>query len=119
MLQSEYAKISLAQLEDALNSKVQRAAVKEALQKAGAEHDQELRLKVKEMIDVVQSHAPQIAAAFGVDIEDIKSTSLRIASIVATGTASGLKARRVDVSGPIIIEGVQVGGSGADPSKKS
>jgi wobble nucleotide-excising tRNase len=75
--------------------------------------------KVKEMMDVVQAHAPQAAAAIGVDIKDIKAASLRIADIVATGTASGVIAQDVDVSGSFVIEGVRVGESGADPSKKS
>jgi hypothetical protein len=117
LIQRKYTKISLAQLEDTPGSTIQRAAVEESLKKTDAEHDQELLLKVKEMMDAVRAHAPQTAAAIGVDIEDIKSTSLRIANIVASGPASGVIAKRVDVSGPISIEGVHVGG--ADPSKKS
>jgi hypothetical protein len=119
IIQQKYSRVSVAQLEDAPDSKVQREAVEEALKKAGADHDEELLRKVKEMMDVVQTHAPQAAAAIGVDIEDIKATSLRIADIVAGGTASGITARRVDVSGPVVIERVRVGESGADPSKKS
>jgi hypothetical protein len=107
----------LAQLEDAPDSKIQREAVGEALQKAGADQDQELLRKVKEMMDAVQTHAPQTAVAIGVDIKDIKAASLRIADIVASGTASGLKAQGVDVSGSFVIEGVRAGESGADPSK--
>jgi hypothetical protein len=70
-------------------------------------------------MDAVQTHAPATAAAIGVHIEDIKAASVRIADIIAGGGASGVDARRLDVSGPVVIEGVRVGEAGADPSKKA
>jgi hypothetical protein len=118
-IQQKYSRVSLAQLEDAPDSKVEREAVEEALKKAGAEHDEELLRKVKELMDAVQTHAPASAAAIGVDIEDIKAASVRIADIIAVGSASGVKARRLEVSGPVVIEGVRVGEAGDDPSKKT
>jgi hypothetical protein len=118
LIQQKYSRVSITQLEDAPDSKVQREAVQEAFKKAGAEHDEELLRKVKELMDAVQTHAPATAAAIGVDIEDIKAASVRIANIIAERGASGVKARHLDVSGPVVIEGVYVGEARAEPTKK-
>ena len=118
LIQRKYSRVSIAQLEDAPDSKIQREAVGEALQKAGADQDQELLRKVKEMMDAVDTHAPQAAAAIGVDIKDIKAASLRIADIVAHGSASAVKAQGLNVSGSVVIESVRAE-SEVEPSKKS
>jgi hypothetical protein len=47
LIQQKYSKVSIAQLEDAPDSKIQREAVAEALKKAGADRDQECFAKLK------------------------------------------------------------------------
>jgi hypothetical protein len=42
LIQQKYSRVSITQLEDAPESKVEREAVQEALEKAGAEHDEGL-----------------------------------------------------------------------------
>ena len=69
-------------------------------------------------MDAVETHAPQAAAAIGVDIKDIKAASLRIADIVAHGSASAVTAHGLDVTGSVVIQGVQAE-SGVEPPKKS
>jgi tetratricopeptide (TPR) repeat protein len=115
LIQQKYGHISLSQLEEKPECKNRRALVEGELAAAGAERDEVLLRKVKETMDAVQNYAPQIAAAIGIDMEDVKAGSVRVADIVASGSASGLKVRRLDVSGPVIIEGVHVGGAGVDP----
>ena len=117
LIQRRYARVSLTQLEEAPESKARRAVVEEDLAKASAQQDEELLRQAKQLLDAIQAHSPEAAGAIGVDLEDIKGASLRIADVLATGT--GVKAKKVDIGGDIDIRGVRAGHPGEDPPKKA
>lgn len=85
IIQSKYSKVAVAQLEEAPESKARRAVIEEDLTKAGAEGDEELLRQAKQLLDMIQKHAPETAGAIGVDLEDIKPGTQRYGS---TGTSS-------------------------------
>lgn len=116
LIQRQYAKVSLAQLEEEPGSKDRQAVVEEYLSEAGAESDGELLGQAKDLLDLIQARAPETAGEIGVDLEDIKGASLRIADVIATGT--GVKVKEADISNDIDIRGVRAGQSGEDPPKK-
>ncbi len=117
LIQRRYARVGLTQLEEAPESKARRAVVEEDLAEASAQQDEELLKRAKHLLDAVQAHSPEAAGAIGVDLEDIKGASLRIADVLATGT--GVKAKKVDIGGDIDIRGVRAGHPGEDPPKKA
>jgi len=117
LIQRKYAKVPLAQLEENPASKARRAVVEEELTAAGAEHDEELLQHAKAVVEAVQQHAPEAAAAIGVDLEEVKGATLRIADVIASGT--GVKVRKGEFTGDLDISGVRAGQSGAEPTKKA
>ena len=116
LIQRRYTKVNLSLLEESPESQNRRAVIEEDLIKSGAHHDEELLLQAKKLLDMVYEHAPESASTIGVDLEDIKAASLRIADVTATGT--GVKARNVTATGDIDIRGVRAGYRGDDASKK-
>jgi hypothetical protein len=116
LIQRKYSRVSIAQVENAPDSKIQRAALEEAFKNANAEHDEELLSKAKDMIDAVRTDAPEAADAIGVDLKHIKSASLRIADVIASGSA--VRLTDVEASGDINIEDIR-SGPGADTTKKA
>jgi hypothetical protein len=117
LVQRKYAKVPLAQLEENPSSKARRAVVEEELTAAGADHDEELLQHVQAMVEAVQHHAPEAAAAIGVDLEEVKSAALHIADVIASGT--GVKVRKAEFTRDIDISGVRAGQLGAEPAKKA
>jgi hypothetical protein len=115
IIQSKYSKVAVAQLEEAPESKAHRAVIEEGLTKASAEGDEELLRQAKQLLDMIQKHAPKTAGAIGVDLEDVKGASLKIADVIATG--AGVKARKVETVGDIDIRGVRAGHHGEDTPK--
>jgi hypothetical protein len=117
LIQRKYAKVPLAQLEENPASKARRAVVEEELTAAGAEHDEELLQHAKAVVEAVQEHAPEAAAAIGVDLEEVKGATLRIADVIASGT--GVKVRKGEFTGDLDISGVRAGQPGTEPTKKA
>lgn len=114
LIQNKYKKVSVDLIESGLASKARQAVVQEDLEKAGAGQDVDLLQKAKSVLDAVQNSAPEVAAAVGVDLEDLKAASASIKKIVAEGPgAVGVRAKRVDVAGEFVVEDVQAR-SGAD-----
>ena len=113
LIKHKYSHVSIDQLEANPTSKARRAVVEEDLQKIEAEKDLEVLQQVKALLDALQSQPPEVMSAVGVDLEDIKGASLTIRDVTATGTA--VKAKQVETSGDILIEGVRGGRSGEAP----
>jgi disulfide oxidoreductase YuzD len=113
LIKRKYSKVSIDQLEADPTSKARRAVVEEDLQKTDAEKDPELLQQVKALLDAIQSQPPEVVSAVGVDLEEIKGASLTIRDVTATGTA--VKAKQVETSGDILIEGIRGGRSGEAP----
>jgi hypothetical protein len=82
----------------------------EGLESAGAQHDPEfpqLAAQAQSLMVLIQSHAPQAAAAIGVDLKEVEAVNLRLVDIVATGT--GVKVEKGKLSGDIEITAVRAG----------
>jgi len=117
LIQRKYERVPLAQLEENPASKARRAVVQEELVAAGAEEDKELLEHTKAVVDAVSEHAPETAAAIGVDLADIKGGTLRIADVIASG--AGVKIKKGEFTGDIDISGVRAGQGGGQPAKKA
>jgi hypothetical protein len=59
LIQRKYAKVSVAQLEEAPESKARRAVVEEDLTKTGADKDEEILRQARMLLDTIQAHAPE------------------------------------------------------------
>jgi hypothetical protein len=110
LIQRKYAQVDVNQLEANPTSKNRRGVVEEELAAAGADKDAEVLQQAQVLLEAIQRHAPQAAAAIGVDLKDIEGSSLAIRRVIATGT--GVKVEGAKLSGDITIEDVQAGGSG-------
>lgn len=117
IIQRKYAKVPLVQLEENPESRSRRGVVEEELAAAGAEHDEELLRQAQKLIDAVQQHAPETAAAIGVSLEEVRGAALRIADVIASGPAVIVK--KSEFSGDIDISGVRAGQQGETSSKKA
>jgi hypothetical protein len=113
----KYKQVPVAELEEHPSSKARRAVVEEELTAAGVDQDQEVIARAKEVISAVEQHAPEAAAAIGVDLVEVKAAALRIADVSASGT--GVKVRQSEFSGSIEITGVQAGRPGSENAKKA
>ena len=113
LIKRKYSHVSIDQLAAEPTSKARRAVVEEDLQKTEAEKDPEVLQQVKALLDAIQSQPPEVMSAVGVDLEDIKAASLTIRDVIATGTA--VQAKKVEMSGDILIEGVRGGRRGDAP----
>jgi hypothetical protein len=89
VIQSRYAKVSLAQLEEAPDSQARRAVVAEDLVKAGADKDAELLQHAKAILDAVAAQAQTGSDLIGLDIGKIKTGSMTLEDIVSAGAACG------------------------------
>ena len=59
------------------------------------------------LLDAVAQHDPASAQAIGVDLENVRAVSLKIASVRSTGT--GVKIRKGEFTGDIDIGDVTAG----------
>jgi hypothetical protein len=119
LIQKKYAQVptaTLTQLEEKPESKSRRAVVEEELTQAGAAPDKDLLQHAQAVLNAVQQQAPDVAAAIGINLEEVKGAALRIADVIASGT--GVKVKKGEFSGDIDIHGVRAGQIGADPAKK-
>lgn len=86
----------------------------EEIQDAGADKDVEVLAVVTRLLEAIQNASQ--AGAIGVDLEEIKAAALKISDIAATGT--GVKAKKVELSGNMSIEGVRAGVQTASVPKR-
>ena len=89
------------------DSKKRQAVVEEDLAASGAAQDSELLATAQKLIELIRQHAPNAAAATGVDLKDIEAANLRLADIVASG--AGVKVEKARLSGDVTISGVRAG----------
>ena len=113
LIRRKYARVNLNQLEANPSSKSRRDVVEEELAAAGADKDAEVLQQAQVLLEAIQRHAPQAAAAIGVDLKDIEGASLAIRRVIATGI--GVKVEHAKLSGDITIEDVRAGGQGGSP----
>lgn len=107
----KYGKVTagVEQLEAMPDSKARRAVVEEDLSTTDAAQDMEILQQAQALLNAVQTHDPEAARTIGVDMEDIKGASLKLADIIVRGhgPATGVKVKGADISGDIEIKGVQ------------
>jgi hypothetical protein len=115
LIASRYPTVSVEQLEQAPDSKARRGVVEEDLAASGAAQDADLARAARELIELVERHAPSAAPAVGVDLKEVEAATLRLADIAASGT--GVKVEKGKFSGDIDIRGVRAGMPAADPDK--
>ena len=110
LIQRKYTQVKVDQLEANPSSKSRRGVVEEELAAAGADKDAEILQQAQVLLEAIRRHAPQAAAAIGVDLKDIEGASLAIRHVIATG--AGVKVAGAKLSGDITIEDVQAGRQG-------
>src|SRR5260221_5252154 len=71
LIQRKFGHVDVGVLETDPASKARQAVVQEDLEKTGAGQDEELLSKAKTLLDAIQTHAPDIPTAVGLDLEDI------------------------------------------------
>lgn len=118
VIQGKYGHVNVDLLQSDPTSKARQEVMKEDLAKTDAGKDEELLRKAKEVLDRVQRHAPDAAAAVGVSLEEIKVIgTLDIADIIASGT--GVSAKKVEVGQDMKIEGVRAGQTRESPNPQT
>ena len=115
LLKRRYPRVSVDHLEQAPESKARRAGVEEDLTTANAGQDVEVVTAARNLIEMIQQHAPGAAAAVGVDLNDVSAANLRLADIAAAGT--GVKVDHGTFTGDIDIKGVRAGVTPSDQPK--
>ena len=94
-------------LEKAPHSERRRTGVEADLTEAGAGGDAEVLAAARDLIQAIRQHAPEAAAAIGVDLKEVEAVNLRLADIASSGT--GVRVERAKLSGDIDIQGVRAG----------
>ncbi|WP_280395192.1 hypothetical protein [Nocardia brasiliensis] len=113
LVASRYRSVDVAALEQQPESTARRAALAEELAQAGASDDADLHAEAGRLLLVVQQRAPQVAAAVGVRLREVRADELEITDITADD--SGVIAENITVTGSFTISGVQAGGRSAHP----
>jgi hypothetical protein len=120
LIQRKFGRVDVAVLETDPASKMRQGVVKEDLEKAGAGQDEELLSKAKALLDAIQTHAPDVPQAIGLDLEDIKGASLTAERILAEGrNATGVKVKGADIQGDIRVSDVIARSGEETPPKKA
>jgi hypothetical protein len=120
LIQRKFAQVNVAPLEEKPASKARQAVVQEDLESAGAGQDEELLTKVQALLVAIQTHAPDVPRAVGLDLEDIKGASLSVERILAEGTnATGVKAKGLEITNDIRFSDVTARSGEDTPPKKA
>lgn len=82
---------------------------------AATAEDIEIFTKTGELLKLIESRSPQIAPAAGVDIGELKASSVLIRNIVAEGV--GVRINKVETTGAFTLTDVRAGRRGDPPRK--
>ena len=109
LIQRKYSKVgqALTVLESKPESESKRASLQEDLAGTGAAEDTELLDKIKVLIEALENHKPEIPAAIGVDLKEVKAAYLKAEKVMAEGT--GVKLENSEFSGGIDLGEVRAG----------
>lgn len=120
LIQRKFGRVNVTVLETDPASKMRQGVIKEDLEKAGAAQDEELLRTAKALLDAIQTHAPNVPTAVGIDLEDIKGASLTAERILAEGShATGVKVKGADIQGDIRFSDVTARSGEDTPPKKA
>jgi hypothetical protein len=115
LIHRKYGRVNIDLLEQDPASEGRRTVVKEDIEKTDAPNDEELLDTAQALLEAIERQTPQTARAIGVDVEDIKAAALAIRNIRAQGSATAVRARKLDVGGEVHIENVQANDRGGTP----
>jgi hypothetical protein len=115
LIQRKYARVNIDLLEQDPASESRRGVVKEDLAKTDAANDEELLHTAQVLLEAIERQTPETARAIGVDVEDMRAAALTIRHIRAQGSATAVRARKLDVGGEVHIEDVQADDRGGPP----
>lgn len=120
LIQRKFGHVNVTPLEEKPASKARQAVVQEDLESVGAGQDEELLSKAKALLDAIQTHAPDVPKAVGLDLEDIKGASLTAERILAEGpNATGVKIKGAEIQGDIRFSDVTARSGEDTPPKKA
>jgi hypothetical protein len=105
-----YRSASIELVEQDPTSQGRELVLKEDLQKADADKDEELLRRAQAVLDAIEQQPVEQTAALGVDLEWVKAANVRVKEIIAAGT--GFRARNVETSGDIDLVSVRAGVDG-------
>lgn len=110
---------AISDLEKKPASEGRKAVVREELEGAGADRDEDVLRQAQAVLKAVREHAPEAAEIVGVRLKDIEiGENLDIHNVISTGR--GVDAEGISVGGSMRIGGVQAGhDGGTEPGKQS
>jgi HEAT repeats len=89
LLQRRFSQVDVTLLEQQPASKSRQDAVAEDLARAGADMDSDVLRSAQELLKLIESRAPEAAAAIGTDLEWLRAGgSINIEDMVASGTGN-------------------------------
>jgi len=104
---------SIADVEEKPDSAGRRALLAEELESAGALDDPDMIAAAEQVLQAAEGFMPSI----GVDWQDVKAARLSIGKIRARAGAIGFRAARMEVTGEVTIEEIDVGGLSGNPTR--
>ena len=109
LIQDKYQKVNptLTALEGKPESASKRESLQEDLADSGADKDTELLDKVNVLLEALEKHQPEIPAAIGIDLKEVKAAFLKAEKVIAEGT--GVKVEKSEFSGGIEFGEVRAG----------
>jgi adenylosuccinate synthase len=111
LIQDKYhrANSSLEALEKKPESASKRESLQEDLQDLGAANDIELLRQSQALLKAIEEHAPRVAQAIGIKLEDVKAANARLQEIIVSGEqAAGVHIKQGEFTGDIEISKVRV-----------
>ncbi len=117
LVTSHYPGVNASGLEKHPDDKSRRNIAAQDLVDAGADKDEGVLQKAKELLELVRTQDPEALRAIGVNLTDAQVGSLDLSGIFATGEgAIGVQAPGLKSAGPVVIKDVHAGSS---PEKKT
>ncbi len=116
LIQRKYGGVSMDGLEKKPESTVQQGAVKEQLADTGAEQDEELLDRAKELLDLIKSQAPETVATAKIKIEEVEAAYLKAKDAIARGQKAEAE---VEIRRSRFKEGIELGSTIADSGEAS
>jgi hypothetical protein len=111
LIQDKYhrANSSLEALEKKPESASKRESLQEDLRDTGAASDAELLQQSQALLKAIEEHAPLVAQAIGIKLEDVKAANVRLQEIIVSGEqAAGVHIKNGEFTGDIDISKVKV-----------
>jgi hypothetical protein len=114
LIQSRFSQVDVKPLEQKPESKAKQDSIAEDLADSGADQDAEVLRTAQELIKLIESRAPEAAAAIGIDLEQLRAGgSINIEDVVASGT--GIRGKDWEAQQDINLKGIHAGQTSPAP----